>query len=99
MLERSTGIAGVTKATSVPEVITKEQYLLRRHLIHDQYLEYEDNFDLEDKKTTYLPQCSCLGAKPRASSRIQNPERANGVLSYFSLTDEGVAAESPKDQG
>ncbi|GJT11980.1 hypothetical protein Tco_0859022 [Tanacetum coccineum] len=30
---------------------------------------------------------------------IQNPGRANGVLSYFSLRDEGVAAGYPEDQG
>nr|GEV81455.1 reverse transcriptase domain-containing protein [Tanacetum cinerariifolium] len=38
MLEQSTGIAEVTKAT-----------LGQRRLIHDQYSEYEDNFDPEDK--------------------------------------------------
>nr|GEY08795.1 hypothetical protein [Tanacetum cinerariifolium] len=48
-LERSTGIAGVTKATSGPEAITKEQCLLRRCLVRNQYLEHEDNFDPEDK--------------------------------------------------
>ncbi|GJW03695.1 reverse transcriptase domain-containing protein [Tanacetum coccineum] len=37
--------------------------------------------------------------KATLGSEIQNPRRANGVLSYFSLRDEGVAAGSPKDQG
>ncbi|GJR17113.1 dolichyl-diphosphooligosaccharide--protein glycosyltransferase subunit DAD1 [Tanacetum coccineum] len=37
--------------------------------------------------------------KATLGSEIQNPGRANGVLSYFSLKDKGVAAGSPKDQG
>ncbi|GKC46040.1 hypothetical protein Tco_1063762 [Tanacetum coccineum] len=37
--------------------------------------------------------------KATLGSEIQNPGRANGVLSYFSLRDEGVAARSLKDQG
>ncbi|GKE33642.1 hypothetical protein Tco_1452964 [Tanacetum coccineum] len=58
MLERSTGIAGVTKATSGPEAITKEQQsprkvrsisLLMRRLVHNQYLEHGDNLDSEDQ--------------------------------------------------
>ncbi|GJS49602.1 hypothetical protein Tco_0599723, partial [Tanacetum coccineum] len=34
-----------------------------------------------------------------AWSRIKDPGRANGVLSYFSLRDEGAVAGPPKDQG
>nr|GEX54130.1 reverse transcriptase domain-containing protein [Tanacetum cinerariifolium] len=58
MLERSTGIARVTKAISGPEAITKEQQSpqevrssspLRRRLIHNQYFEHRDNFDPEDQ--------------------------------------------------
>ncbi|GKE98382.1 hypothetical protein Tco_0021733 [Tanacetum coccineum] len=49
MLEWSTRIAGVTKATSGPEETTKEWCLLRRCLVHNQYLEHRDNFDLEDQ--------------------------------------------------
>nr|GEY85891.1 helitron helicase-like domain-containing protein [Tanacetum cinerariifolium] len=97
MLKRSTEIARVTKVTLGLEAITKEQCPLRRQeaasplrrrLVHNQYLEHEDNFDPEDKwKRKLLPK----------TNNAESSENPISIPSHLCDRDESLHTSIPND--